>query len=125
MTPELEQSLHEEQLIYITTYDGSGKPGTVPVWFAYEQGKVFISTGPESLKAKKIRSNPRVRLTLGARDGLAFDGTARLTSDKAVCTLVARSLSEKYQGYWGDPARLARSMAQGRERVLIEVTPAA
>ena len=111
--------------MYITTYDATGVPGTVPVWFVYEQGKVFISTGPGTLKAKKIRANPRVRLALGARDGPAFDGTARFTSDRATCDMAARGLSEKYQGYWGDPTRLARSIAQGRERVLLEITPEA
>jgi len=124
MSPELEQLLLAEQLVYITTYEATGKPGTVPVWFVYEQGKVFISTGPGTLKARTVRDNPRVRLALGARDGPAFDGTARFTSDKATCDMIARSLSDKYQGYWGDPARLARSMARGRERVLLEITPA-
>ena len=65
--PELGKALREEQLVYVTTYDRTGKAGTVPVWFLYQDGKAYISTMPQSLKARKLALDPRVRLALGGR----------------------------------------------------------
>lgn len=122
MTPELERALTEESLLYVTTFESDGTPGTVPVWFVYQDGKVYFSTGLKTRKAQKLAVNHRVWLALGTRKGPSCGGIARLCTEKDIVGPVARALTEKYRGWWGSPTRLARTFAEAKERVLYEIT---
>jgi PPOX class probable F420-dependent enzyme len=123
MTPELERLLKREQLCYITTYDASGKPGTVEIWFVYDGGKVYISTGASSLKVKKLRATPRARVAIGRWKGPAVEGPVRF-ADEATIKRVVPLLSTKYRDYWGPVDAFVRSHLGTRpSRVLLELTP--
>ena len=123
MTPELTKVIEESREVFITTYDSGGKPGAVPVWFDYHQAKVYISTYPDSLKCRKIRQNPRVKLAFGARRGPSVEGTARFVSEEDVIAQVAPLHSQKYSGGpWRSVEHLTRMWKEARERVLLEVS---
>ena len=118
----LRRALQREKLCYITTYDVQGKPGTVEIWFVYHEGKLYISTGAQTVKVRKLRANPRATVTLGGRKGPAVEGSARF-ADEAVTRRVLPLLSQKYSDYWG-PVNdfLGRHLGQRRSRVLLEIT---
>jgi PPOX class probable F420-dependent enzyme len=123
MTPELERMLREENLCYITTYDAAGKPGTVEIWFVYEQGKLYISTGAQSVKVKKLRVTPRARVAIGRWKGPAVEGPTRL-ADEATVRRMVPLLSKKYDDYWGPVDQFTRRHLGTRpSRVLLEVMP--
>lgn len=42
----------------LTTYRRDGTPVSTPVWFVEEDGRLFVTTGAESYKAKRLRRNP-------------------------------------------------------------------
>lgn len=42
----------------LTTYRRDGTPVSTPVWFAEEDGRLFVITGAHSYKAKRLRRNP-------------------------------------------------------------------
>ena len=42
----------------LTTYRRDGTPVSTPVWFVEEGGRLFVTTGAESYKAKRLRRNP-------------------------------------------------------------------
>jgi PPOX class probable F420-dependent enzyme len=42
----------------LTTYRRDGSPVSNPVWFAEEDGRLFVTTGSDSYKAKRLRRNP-------------------------------------------------------------------
>lgn len=42
----------------LTTYRRDGTPVSTPVWFVEEDGRLFVTTGADSYKAKRLRRNP-------------------------------------------------------------------
>jgi PPOX class probable F420-dependent enzyme len=120
MTPELERALREEDEVSITTYDADGKPGSVPIWFVYVDGKVYMATGRESLKTRKLRADPRVRLRFGNR--IALDGAGRICAEKALVERIAPLLNGKYGNAWGANAQMVNRLMCG-DSVLLEITP--
>lgn len=61
--------LSPHEFIVLTTYrkNGAGIPTTV--WFAYDQGKIYITTGKNAGKTKRVRNNGRVQMTPSDRVG--------------------------------------------------------
>lgn len=121
MDPRLEEALQNREEVFITTWDSSGRPGTVPVWFLYDSGKVYIATEPGTRKVRKLWDNPRVRLTF--RDGgtIAVEGTGRICSEVALIRKVAPVLNRKYGGAWGRDVRMVERLLSA-DLVLLEVT---
>lgn len=42
----------------LTTYRRDGSPVSTPVWFVEDDGRLFVITGADSYKAKRLRRNP-------------------------------------------------------------------
>lgn len=61
--------LQPHEFIVLTTYrrDGTAMPTTV--WFAYEQGKIYITTNRSAGKIKRVRNSGRVLMTPSDRIG--------------------------------------------------------
>jgi PPOX class probable F420-dependent enzyme len=100
MPPQIPTELRNQKYISLAAYRKTGVPVRTPVWFAEENGKLYIFTNPASGKLKRIRNNPAVRFApctiRGRVTGTEFAGQARLLgSDTAVA---ARRLLEKK--YW-------------------------
>lgn len=120
MTPELERALQQETEILITTYDSEGRPGTVPIWFLYADDKVYLATGRESFKARKLRNNPRVRLRFAGQTGF-IEGTGRYRAEAPVIKRIAPQLNARYDGAWGDDTQMSQRL-QGGDIVLLEIS---
>jgi PPOX class probable F420-dependent enzyme len=58
-----------QEFIVLTTYRKSGAAVPTTVWFAYDQGKIYITTGTASGKIKRVRNNGRVQMTPSDRVG--------------------------------------------------------
>jgi PPOX class probable F420-dependent enzyme len=61
--------LAPHEFIVLTTYRKNGNATPTTVWFAYDQGKIYITTGKNAGKAKRIRNNGRVQMTPSDRIG--------------------------------------------------------
>ncbi len=77
-------SLYPHQYALLKTFRKSGDAVPTPIWFANENGKLYITTGSTSGKVKRIKNNGRATLTpcdqrgriIG--DGKEVEGTARV-----------------------------------------------
>lgn len=111
--------------IYVTTWSASGKPGTVPVWFAQIDGRPYFTTLRKSLKARRIKRSGRVQVHIGAPDGPGFDGTALVVEGRP--DLERRVLSIYRRKYWLlvplFMGPLIRRRLRNGQSVLIEITP--
>jgi PPOX class probable F420-dependent enzyme len=92
-------TLRGASYLVLTTYRRSGEAVPTPVWFAEEQGKLYVYTFPTAGKVKRIRNTPRV--TVAASDargrlrGPELAARARiLAPDEA--WVADRALSRKY-----------------------------
>ncbi len=119
MAPTVEQALRDETEVLITTFDAGGKPGAVPIWFVYHDGKVYMATGRESVKTRKLRLNPRVRLSFGGGRP-ALEGTGRVCEDEAVIRSAAPVLNARYNGAWGPDEDMIARLVDG-DTVLLEI----
>ena len=61
--------LQPHEFIVLTTYRRNGRAVPTTVWFAYDQGKIYITTGSKAGKVKRVRNNGHVDMTPSDRTG--------------------------------------------------------
>ncbi|MGJ3237181.1 MAG: PPOX class F420-dependent oxidoreductase [Anaerolineae bacterium] len=125
MTP-IHSLLADEQYISLVTYRKNGNAVATPVWFAEDQGKLYVVTQADAWKVKRIRHNSHVKFAAcnvrGVVHGEEINGMAQLhplntpTADHA-----NRLLNKKY----GLMKRFFEMMwkLRGTEVIFIEITP--
>jgi PPOX class probable F420-dependent enzyme len=93
------ERLADEPFVSITTFRKDGTEASTPVWFVSDdlRQRIFVATGAETWKVRRIRRNPHVRVAACTARGKVtaepIDGTARLVDEEA---LVRRLQAEKY-----------------------------
>ncbi len=116
-------NLQGHQYANLTTFRKTGVPVTTPVWFAVQDGKVYITTQAGAGKLKRIRNNPRIEIgpsdARGASRGPTVEGQARALPP-AEHDLADRCLSRKY-GLVYKLFMLAGRLRRA-ERAFIEIT---
>jgi general stress protein 26 len=85
------------QLIYVATQRrNGGRSASRPVWFMYDQGKLFFTTSPTSWKARRIAAGSPLLINVGRKDGPFFVGHAQLVRDPALIDRMGRAYAKKY-----------------------------
>jgi nitroimidazol reductase NimA-like FMN-containing flavoprotein (pyridoxamine 5'-phosphate oxidase superfamily) len=80
--------------IWLATVRADGRPHLVPIWFVEDEGRWYICTAPESVKARNLQGNARVTWSLEDGDNaLVLEGTARAVPPPAA---VIRKFKEKF-----------------------------
>lgn len=91
--------LYQHKFALLTTFRKDGRGVPTPVWFAHEQGKLYIMTPTTTGKVKRIRNNGRVTLapsdTRGHVLGDTVEGHARILPPDAAA-LARNALARKY-----------------------------
>ena len=74
--------LNGHKYCLITSYRRDGTAVPTPVWFGVQDGKLYLRTWADSAKVRRIRRDPRVRITpcttRGRPKGPTAEGTARI-----------------------------------------------
>jgi uncharacterized protein len=55
----------------LTTYRRDGSPVSTPVWFVEDEGRLFVITGADSYKARRLRHNPAAMVAPCTARGVA------------------------------------------------------
>ena len=98
---EIRELLSGPQIGILATADASGRPDATPVWFDWDGTRVRILCHRTSRKARNVRANPQVALTVDTRQppyrGVVLHGRALLSGpDPALRrVLAARYLGEE------------------------------
>ena len=61
---DVESFMNRERLASFTTVDPKGRPHVVPVFFAYENCKVFVQTSRKSVKVRNLEVNNNVAVAV-------------------------------------------------------------
>lgn len=82
------KQFERQSYLNLETFKQSGQAVKTPVWFVQEGCTLYVRTGAESGKVKRVRNNGRARVVpsdaRGTPRGEWVDGTARLVeADKA------------------------------------------
>lgn len=95
----MKERFQGQKYINVETYRKSGVPVRTPVWFAEENGTVYVRTLAESGKVKRIRKNSAVQVAAckvnGETVGPWLPGSARLVHEERG-EHVDRLLRKKY-----------------------------
>ena len=86
----------DESILNLTTIGRkSGKPRTRPIWFVYDQGKIYLQAGKEGNTDwyKNLQKNPEVGLAI---DKLVLKGQAHIVEGEAETERVHDLFREKY-----------------------------
>ena len=59
---EMDLFLAESRNAIVATVNPDGFPQLTPIWFVWEDGKVFFSTTEPRLKTRNLKRDPRVSL---------------------------------------------------------------
>jgi uncharacterized protein len=98
MPDQIPSAIRNQNYISLTTFRKSGVGVPTPVWFGEQDGKLYVMTRSDMGKTKRIRNNPRVKVTpctmRGKVTGPEFAATARILPreewDRARKTLTSK-----------------------------------
>jgi PPOX class probable F420-dependent enzyme len=102
MNPDLRTVLDGTPIAHLASVLPDGAPHSVPVWIGTHGDHVAILTGPSSRKARNLRHDPRVAISLTPPDNpfqpIVLRGRVVewLTSDEAWA--IVDRIAEKYLG---------------------------
>jgi len=109
----------------LESYRKTGVPVRTPVWFAEDDGRLYIYSLADSGKVKRIRNNPSVRVAACDARGRVLgewaDATAKI-EDAAGEDLGMRLLNKKY-GLLKRIGDIFSAGLMGRKRVVISIIP--
>jgi PPOX class probable F420-dependent enzyme len=113
---QVSQRLKDERNLWLATVRANGAPHLVPIWFVAVDGAVYLCTGPDSVKVRNLRANPRIAFAL--EDGTSpviFEGTARVLEIADAPPGIAPAFKAKYD--WD-------ILTDTEYTVIVEISPA-
>ncbi|NMO88527.1 TIGR03618 family F420-dependent PPOX class oxidoreductase [Actinomycetospora sp. TBRC 11914] len=116
--PDVRRHLDATPLAHVATVAPDGAPHSVPVWVGTHADRIAFLTGPRSRKARNLRHDPRVALSLTATDDpftpVVVRGRVVEWLDGDAAWEIADEIARKYVG---------ASYPRGEERVVALVEP--
>jgi hypothetical protein len=123
----MEDPFPSERYMSLATFRRSGDAVATPVWFAWDDGRLWVFTAGGSGKVKRLRNSPRARVAAcnarGRVHGPWLDAETRIVDDPAAKARAYALLSEKYgwQKWLGD--LFSRLSGRIHQRRVLEVRP--
>ena len=126
---EVEKFLESKLNIQLATIDDEGYPNVQPVWFLYENGRLYTGTQKATKKVQNIRKNPdKIYFSIDDENfpykGVKGRGSAAISEDVQRNLQVVEKINLKYLGTQEHP--LAKMMADNTKNgteVVIEIPP--
>jgi len=126
---ELEEFLDQPNILRIAMIDfRDGSPLVHPVWYYYNNGRLFSAVDRDGVKAQSLRKNPNVYFLVdtspddGPPRGVRGKGTAAIIDDPEYATKVTSRNILRYLGSL-DNSVGQRLIEMGKSSSVIEVTP--
>lgn len=118
------EALETAKEIYVATERADGsRSAAAPVWFMYEDGVVYFSTGSGSHKARRLRDGGRVYVAVGSADGPAWEGWGSLVSDATLIDRMAGYYRKKYWIAWLGLFVPNKDRVAAGKTVIVKVVP--
>lgn len=121
-------ALTGQRYVRLSTFRESGKAVPTPVWFARVGRNIYVVTGRNTGKAKRIRNNPEVALApsdfRGRPKGRDVRAVARLT-DERKGGAADRALRGKYGWQYSVFEFVEKRLGSAEDLVFLELSPPA
>ncbi len=121
--PELESGIKDADLLYLATQrkDGS-RSEAAPVWFGVLDGVIYVNTGTDSHKVKRVRRGSPVFIAL-KKDGPFVEAKAVLVTDPTIADRLGEQYAKKYWIAWLGLFRPRGTRVAAGKTALIKITP--
>jgi PPOX class probable F420-dependent enzyme len=97
LDPKVRHRLTTESNIWLATVRADNTPHLVPIWFVWVEGKVYICTSADSVKARNLRLNPNVAFALeNGNAPVVLEGCARFAPIEPALPAVIEAFQRKY-----------------------------
>ncbi len=110
----------------IATVKTDGSPHVVPIWFDLDHGNIVFTTGGNSVKAKNMRRDPRVCLTVDDQTPpyafVQIEGIASFSDDLKEMLHWATRIGGRYMG--DDQAEVFGKRNAVAGELLVRIRPA-
>ncbi len=124
-TPEQDALIRELRWAVVTTLRKDGTPSNSVIFYAVDGDELIFSTTKDRVKAKTLKRDPRVAVTVldeGAPHRfVTIEGTARVVEDDIVPGHVLINRAMRKEPDWEPPEGYVAGLASAG-RVLIRVT---
>ncbi|KKK88289.1 hypothetical protein LCGC14_2744680 [marine sediment metagenome] len=118
--------LQKGKYINLKTYRKSGTEAERLVWFVEENLKFFVSTGPDTFKAKHMRNNPKVQIASSKGrsnpNSAYIDAEARFLSKDELEPIIML-FRKKYRMFKLWSSLRNRKKEESEKQIYIEITP--
>ena len=137
-TPEIGRALSQDEIIQflktskknlqLGTIDEKNEPNVHPVWFLFENDKLYIATETKSKKLKSIRRNNLVYFSVDEDSsdfrGVRGKGIAKILEDREFNVRTTEKIVIKYAGSLdGKLAKEVMAEIKDGSELLIEISP--
>jgi PPOX class probable F420-dependent enzyme len=96
---EAERRLSASHDYWLATVSPDGRPHVMPVWAVWTDGRLWLSTGLRSRKARNLAADPRCTVTTDdARDPVVVEGRAEQVTGAAAIGAFVDAVNAKYDG---------------------------
>lgn len=93
---EIDQLLKTEELVYIATTKKNGDPHVVPIWFIYQNKKIYFETDKNTVKFQNIKRHNKIALAFSGKPAYIIEGSVRWWTEKEAPIPFRKFLWEKY-----------------------------
>ena len=117
--------LASERYVSLATFRKNGAEVRTPIWFAVVDDRLWMVTGGDSGKIKRLRNSPRVRVAPSDVRGIVHgswrEGTARIADDPQDIAHAHAMLRAKYGWQVTLLDLFSRLSGRRRRRVWLEI----
>ncbi len=105
---QLEGFLFQGRILRLAS-KGSEDLHVVPIWYLYENGKIYIQTAANSLKVKDMKGNSEVAMCVDVGDfyydlkNVRMLGRGTILKDRVLTKSIAEKIQVKYLGSTSHP----------------------
>jgi len=123
-----EDFLFAGRILRLATISKDGSPHVVPIWYLYENGKIYIHTEANSVKARNIQRNNSVAMCVDIGEfyydlkNIILKGKAKILEDEDLATRIAEKIQVKYFGSCSHP-QASEYLSKKANNVVIEIGP--
>ncbi|MDH5432251.1 MAG: PPOX class F420-dependent oxidoreductase [Nitrosopumilus sp.] len=109
----------------ISSIRKNGLPHIAPIWFVWEDEKIYFTTLSATIKAKNITNNPNVSFCADEQappySFVIIEGKASITQDYKGLLLWTTKIASRYMGEENSERIGKRNCVEGE--LLVEITP--
>ena len=118
LEPAVRRAFDDTAIAHLATVMPDGSPHSIPLWVATRGEQIVFLTGPESRKARNLRRDPRVALSVAPADNpfepVIVRGRVVEWIEGDAAWAIADEIATKYIG---------QPYSRAQERVIGVVTP--